>query len=92
MQVYATCAPKKFRIFLSYRVWRQNSCFVVLGRPESLFSNPWIFPSTIPCTVIDPALEVHMFAISLLFPVTPLPFPIIHHFFPSYSNLAWRRT
>lgn len=81
MQGYATCAPNFFRIFLSYLVWRQNFCFVVLGRPESLFSP---FFSTVSCTVIDPALEVHMFAFSLLFPVTPLsflyhtlPFPII---------------
>jgi hypothetical protein len=92
MQVYATCAPIFFRIFLSYRVWRQNPRFVVLGRPESLSSDPWIFPSTLPCTVIDLALEVHVFVFSLIFPVTTLSFPIIYYVFPSYPNLAWRRT
>ena len=84
MQGYATCAPNFFRIFLSYLVWRQNFCFVVLGRPESLFS-PFFF-STVSCTVIDPALEVHMFAFSLLFPVTPLSFIIIHYPFPSFPE------
>ena len=84
MQGYATCAPIIFfRIFLSYLVWRQISCFVVLGRPKSL-SSP--FSSTVSCTVIDPALEAHMFASPLLFPVTPLSFIIIHYPFPSFPE------
>lgn len=90
MQGYATCAPNFFRIFLSYLVWRQNFCFVVLGRPESLFS-PFFFNSFVYChrsctggtyVCIFPALSCHTPVISLSYTT------LSHH----SRNIAWRRT